>query len=102
MTTLQQHVWSDEKERPPTDKKWSHRLRLLLNSAWSSTIEERPSMSDIEDILHEEVLNLRDGDETGMSHSQRRSTFVLNRGDSSTISSRGPRRMSSGWSNSCG
>lgn len=66
-------------ERPPLDSSWSTPLRILMKRAWEPDPAVRPSMDSIYKILRREILALRDGDETGLEHFSRRSTFVLNR-----------------------
>jgi serine/threonine protein kinase len=66
-------------ERPPLDSSWSTPLRILMKRAWEPDPSVRPSMDSIYKILKREILSLRDGDETGLEHFNRRSTFVLNR-----------------------
>ena len=66
-------------ERPPLDSAWSTPLRILMKRAWEPDPAVRPSMDSIYKILKREICSLRDGDETGLEHNSRRSTFVLNR-----------------------
>jgi len=66
-------------ERPPLDSSWSTPLRILMKRAWEPDPLVRPSMDSIYKILKREITSLRDGDESGLEHTRRRSTFVLNR-----------------------
>lgn len=66
-------------ERPPLDSSWSTPLRILMKRAWEPDPSVRPSMESIYKILRREICALRDGDDTGLEHFSRRSTFVLNR-----------------------
>jgi serine/threonine protein kinase len=66
-------------ERPALDSSWSTPLRILMKRAWEPDPLVRPSMDSIYKILKREICALRDGDESGLEHTQRRSTFVLNR-----------------------
>lgn len=66
-------------ERPPVDSSWSSPLRILMKRAWEPDPSVRPSMDSIYKILKREICALRDGDDTGLEHTTRRSTFVLNR-----------------------
>lgn len=66
-------------ERPPLDSSWSTPLRILMKRAWEPDPSIRPSMDSIYKILKREICSLRDGDDTGLEHNARRSTFVLNR-----------------------
>ena len=66
-------------ERPPLDSSWSTPLRILMKRAWEPDPSVRPSMDSIYKILRREICALRNGDDTGLEHYSRRSTFVLNR-----------------------
>lgn len=66
-------------ERPPLDSRWSTPLRILMKRAWEPDPSVRPSMDSIYKILKREICSLRDGDDSGLEHNSRRSTFVLNR-----------------------
>lgn len=66
-------------ERPPLDSSWSTPLRILMKRAWEPDPLVRPSMDSIYKILRREICALRNGDDTGLEHFSRRSTFVLNR-----------------------
>lgn len=73
-------------ERPQLDSSWSTPLRILMKRAWEPDPLVRPSMDSIYKILRREICALRDGDDSGLEHTRRRSTFVLNR-DSAAPSS---------------
>jgi len=66
-------------ERPQLDSSWSTPLRILIKRAWENDPLVRPSMDSIYKILRREICALRDGDDSGLEHTKRRSTFVLNR-----------------------
>lgn len=66
-------------ERPQLDSSWSTPLRILMKRAWEPDPLARPSMDSIYKILRREICALRDGDDSGLEHFSRRSTFVLNR-----------------------
>lgn len=66
-------------ERPPLNAEWSTPLRILMKRAWEPDPAVRPSMDSIYKILKREICALRDGDDSGLEHISRRSTFVLNR-----------------------
>lgn len=88
-------------ERPQLDSAWSTPLRILMKRSWEPDPSVRPSMESIYKILRREICALRDGDETGLEHFSRRSTFVLNRdsvsngGDARQRASIKSRRMAS-------
>ena len=77
MKSLRERVWNKLHKRPPVDKSWPVSIQLLLKRAWNQNIEERHSMKNIESILRKECIRCRDGNETGLEHSRRRSTFVF-------------------------
>jgi serine/threonine protein kinase len=66
-------------ERPQLESSWSTPLRILMKRAWEPDPLVRPSMDSIYKILRREICALRDGDDSGLEHTRRRSTFVLNR-----------------------
>ncbi len=66
-------------ERPQLDSTWSTPLRILMKRSWEPDPLVRPSMDSIYKILRREICALRDGDDSGLEHTKRRSTFVLNR-----------------------
>lgn len=66
-------------ERPQLDSSWSTPIRILMKRAWEPDPLVRPSMDSIYKILRREICALRDGDDSGLEHTRRRSTFVLNR-----------------------
>jgi len=66
-------------ERPQLDSSWSTPLRILMKRAWEPDPLVRPTMDSIYKILRREICALRDGDDSGLEHTKRRSTFVLNR-----------------------
>jgi serine/threonine protein kinase len=89
-------------ERPALDSTWSTPLRILMKRAWEPDPSVRPSMDSIYKILKREICSLRDGDETGLEHFNRRSTFVLNHNSmanpmgKSDTSAPGPGRLQRG------
>ena len=56
---------------------WPVPIKTLLRRSWSKEIGERPSFSQISKILRAECVRIRDGNEDGLEHSRRRSTFVF-------------------------
>jgi len=66
-------------ERPELESSWSQPLRILMKRSWEPDPLIRPSMDSIYKILRREICALRDGDDSGLEHTRRRSTFVLNR-----------------------
>ena len=77
-------------ERPTIDSSWSTPLRILMKRSWEQDPLIRPAMDSIYKILRREICALRDGDDSGLEHTKRRSTFVIGR-DSMVNKSRGQR-----------
>lgn len=63
--------------RPKVDPSWSLPIQLLLKRSWSSNWKERYTFENITKILRKEVVRIRSGDDTGLEHNTRRSTFVF-------------------------
>jgi len=67
-------------ERPVIDSsKWSTPIRILMKRSWEQDPLIRPAMDSIYKILRREICALRDGDDSGLEHTKRRSTFVIGR-----------------------
>jgi len=63
--------------RPSIPMSWPSELRDMVERSWSADISQRPSMEQCYNILRRLVIELRGGDEAGLNHSRRRSTFVM-------------------------
>jgi serine/threonine protein kinase len=61
----------------PEGKIWSASIKLLLNHGWSADVSSRFSMNQFTAVLKKELVHLRAGDDTGLEHQRRRSTFVF-------------------------
>jgi Protein tyrosine and serine/threonine kinase len=77
MKSLQNRVWNGENKRPFVPDGWPVPIKNLLRRAWSNDISERSSFTQITKILRNECVRIRDGNEDGLEHSRRRSTFVF-------------------------
>jgi hypothetical protein len=77
MSTMKKRVWSGEHKRPFVQESWPVPIKTLLRRAWSKEIKERPSFPQIYQILRSECVRVRDGDDSGLEHTRRRSTFVF-------------------------
>lgn len=66
-------------ERPEIDPSWSTPLRILIKRAWEPEPLVRPTMDAVYKILRREICALRDGNDSGLEHTKRRSTFVIGR-----------------------
>ena len=80
-------------ERPEIDPTWSNPLRILMKRSWESEPLARPTMDSIYKILRREICALRDGDDTGLEHTKRRSTFVIGRDSASNKSRKNSSRI---------
>ena len=80
MKILEKRVWNGEHKRPFIDISWSDSIKELLESSWHKDITKRPSFRVITDRLRKECINARGGDDEGLEHSRRRSTFVFDKG----------------------
>jgi serine/threonine protein kinase len=76
MKSLKAKVWQGGK-RPAISPEWPNCIKLLLKSAWEEDLSRRNSMVQIATILRKECARCRDGDESGLEHNHRRSTFVF-------------------------
>ena len=67
----------DEHVRPIIDKKWPERIVGMLDSSFDRCITTRPQMKLWYKIIREELVDLRGGDQSGLSDScvRRRRTF---------------------------
>ena len=74
---LKERVWSDMEKRPLVDETWSVSVKLLLKKGWSNDWTNRFSMNQVEEILRKECIRVRDGNDDGLEHTRRRSTFVF-------------------------
>lgn len=77
MRMMHTKVWSSAQIRPEVDSEWPVPIKLLLKRAWSHDIKERNTMKNISAILKKEAIAARNGDESGLEHQKRRSTFVF-------------------------
>jgi len=77
MKTLKAKVWGGEKKRPFIQEDWPLSVKSLLRRAWSENAKERPEFAQISKILRKECVRVRGGNDSGLEHSRRRSTFVF-------------------------
>jgi len=83
-------------ERPQVDASWSTPLRILMKRSWEPDPLARPAMDSIYKILRREICALRDGDDSGLEHTKRRSTFVIGRDSVASKKSQSRRIRSTG------
>ena len=77
MKSMKSRVWTGELKRPYVDSSWPVPLKNLLKRAWSQDLHQRPAFTQVSKILRSECVRVRDGNEDGLEHSRRRSTFVF-------------------------
>ena len=76
MKSLRAKVWEGGK-RPGVREEWSVALKLCLKRSWNEDLHARNTMKEIARILRKECVRCRGGDEEGLEHNRRRSTFVF-------------------------
>jgi len=77
MTKLRTTVWNGEQKRPYINPEWPEPLQSLLKRSWHQIIFVRPSFSEITEILRKQCVEACGGQEEGLNHSRRRSTFIF-------------------------
>lgn len=77
MKSLRTRVWTGELKRPFVQDCWPAPVKSFLKHAWSQDPKERPTFQNVYKMLKDECVRLRGGDESGLEHSRRRSTFVF-------------------------
>jgi serine/threonine protein kinase len=75
--SMREHVYNGAHKRPPVAPTWSNAIKICLKRCWDADLHQRNSMAQTTTILKKECVALRDGDDTGLEHNQRRSTFVF-------------------------
>ena len=68
-------VFLNEK-RPPIKASWPRRIQELLRRGWCPDPRQRLSAEQCHDLLRAELVSMRHGDDTGLEHVKRRSTFL--------------------------
>jgi hypothetical protein len=71
---------SEVQKRPYIDPTWNSSIQSLLSRGWRHEVSNRWTMEEIARSLRDECVRARDGDESGLEHCRRRSTFVLDMG----------------------
>jgi len=75
--TLREKVYNGPHKRPMVDETWPNMIKLCLKRSWDKDIHERNTMAQVSSILRKECVRIRDGNEDGLEHYRRRSTFVF-------------------------
>lgn len=76
-STIRSRVYNGPNRRPPVEDCWSNAIKICLKRSWEQNLHSRTSMADVCAILRKELVRVRDGDDTGLEHNRRRSTFVF-------------------------
>lgn len=76
MKSLKAKVWEAGK-RPAISEGWPNPIKFLLKRSWDEDISVRNNMQQIAIILKKECSRCRGGDDSGLEHTRRRSTFVF-------------------------
>lgn len=77
MKSFRKRVWGEEKKRPYIQPHWPASIKKLLENSWSENVKDRPTFNQIYKNLRDECVSARDGDDEGLEHIRRRSTFVF-------------------------
>mmetsp|Transcript_10720 Transcript_10720/g.29538 ORF Transcript_10720/g.29538 Transcript_10720/m.29538 type:complete len:422 (-) Transcript_10720:184-1449(-) len=77
MRLLRERVWTGPHKRLPIEEEWPVPVKLLIKRSWSQDLNERNRIQNIGAILRKECVRMRDGDDSGLEHQKRRSTFVF-------------------------
>jgi serine/threonine protein kinase len=75
--SLREHVYNGEHKRPVVAVTWPNAIKICLKRSWGADLHQRNSMEQVTAILRKECVAIRQGDESGLEHSRRRSTFVF-------------------------
>jgi hypothetical protein len=63
--------------RPPVKKTLRATLQKVIVDCWSEDMTDRMSMAQVKQQLRDELVRLRRGDDSGLDHERRRSTFIF-------------------------
>jgi serine/threonine protein kinase len=74
---MRENVYNGPHKRPPVDQAWPNALKICLKRSWDPDLHQRNSMAQVTTILKRECVAIRKGDESGLEHNRRRSTFVF-------------------------
>lgn len=79
MKSLSEKVWNGEMKRPSILKDWAPTIKTLLEQMWTPAFRTRPDFPTVTETLRKEIVQLRGGDDEGLEHVKRRSTFVFDK-----------------------
>ncbi|CAB9504474.1 Probable LIM domain-containing serine/threonine-protein kinase DDB [Seminavis robusta] len=66
-----------ERMRPPLRHSWSRNLQELFKGGWAHDPRERLTAEKCNEMLRNELVAMRHGDDEGLDHVRRRSTYIL-------------------------
>jgi len=75
--SIRERVYAGPAKRPPIDDAWSNAMKILLKRSWEHDLHQRNTMPQVYAVLRKEAARARDGDDSGLEHVRRRSTFVF-------------------------
>ena len=75
--SLREKVYNGLHKRPPVDESWTQAMKLCLKRSWGQDVATRNTMEQVVGILRQECVRARNGDDQGLEHYRRRSTFVF-------------------------
>jgi len=74
--SFRERVHVENGKKPQINPTWGAACRLLLSRGFSDDLQSRYTMKAMTLNLKKEIVALRDGNESGLEHQKRRSTFV--------------------------
>ena len=77
MSKLKNEVWNGEQVRPDIDPNWRNPIKILLQRSWNPALSVRPSFAEVTKTLRKQCVDANGGNDEGLSHSRRRSTFIF-------------------------
>ena len=66
-----------ERTRPALKHTWSRNVKNLLKQGWCHDPRDRLTAEQCQDMLRNELVAMRHGDDTDLDHVRRRSTYVI-------------------------
>lgn len=74
---FREKIYNGPCKRPPIPRSLSNEVALHLKQGWSQNLHERNTMEQWIKVLRNEIVRAREGDESGLTHHRRRSTFIF-------------------------
>lgn len=75
--SLREKVYNGPHQRPKIEESWSNAIKTCLKRSWAGDLHTRTSMAQVRSVLRTECIRVRGGDDAGLEHNRRRSTFVF-------------------------